>query len=211
MGAPGPSCWISELVWREFYKHIVFHFPRVCMGRAFRPETEKIKWVEDERLLAAWQQGRTGYPIVDAAQRALLATGWMHNRLRMISAMFLSKDLFLDWRLGERHFMRNLVDGDLASNNGGWQWSASTGTDAAPYFRIFNPASQSSKFDAEGRFIKKWCPELAKLNGPELHEPGLLGLRRHTVDYPEPVVDHAAARERVLRAFGAENKGEEWA
>lgn len=203
-GMPGPACWISELAWREFYKHITAGFPRVCMGRAFRTETERIVWNDRPEHLAAWREGRTGVPIVDAAMRALAATGWMHNRLRMIVAMYLTKDLFLDWRLGERHFMRTLIDGDLASNNGGWQWSASTGTDAAPYFRIFNPVSQSRRFDPEGAFIRRWVPELRGLDGEAIHDPGALPpLARARLDYPEPLVDRALVRDRVLAAFGA--------
>ncbi len=201
-GREGPACWISELVWRDFYRHIVAAFPRVCMHRAFKTPTDRIAWRRDEGELAAWKEGRTGYPIVDAAMRQLAATGWMHNRLRMISAMFLTKDLLIDWRLGERHFMRSLVDGDLASNNGGWQWSASTGTDAAPYFRVFNPASQSRKVDPEGAFIRRWVPELAGVEGDAVHEPGLLAaLARARVEYPGPMVDHGRGRERALAAF----------
>jgi len=203
-GGVGEVHWISELVWREFYKHILVAFPRVCKGRAFKPESERLRWAENPAHLAAWQAGMTGFPIVDAAMRALSATGWMHNRLRMITAMFLTKDLFLDWRLGERHFMLNLVDGDLAQNNGGWQWSASTGTDAAPYFRIFNPASQSRKCDPEGRFIKRWVPELRDLDGEDIHDPAEWpALFRPRLDYPELIVDHAASRARVLAAFKA--------
>lgn len=204
-GEPGVVQWISEIAWREFYKHITVGFPRVCMGRAFKPETEQLTWNDDEAQFAAWCEGRTGYPIVDAAMRQLQATGWMHNRLRMIVAMFLTKDLFINWRRGERHFMRHLIDGDFASNNGGWQWSASTGTDAAPYFRIFNPFSQSRTCDPQGTFIRTYVPELAKLEGGEdgpIHEPSAMpALSRSTIDYPEPIVDHAKARDRVLKAF----------
>jgi deoxyribodipyrimidine photo-lyase len=201
-GNEGATHWISEVVWREFYKHILVAFPRVCMGRAFKNATEKIAWSYDEKHFRAWCEGRTGYPIVDAAQRALLATGWMHNRLRMVSAMFLTKDLLIDWRWGEKFFMQHLVDGDLSQNNGGWQWSASTGTDAAPYFRIFNPASQSAKFDAKGEFIRTWVPELAELSDEDIHEPSKLPvLLRGRLDYPEPIVDHAKARDRVMEAF----------
>lgn len=201
-GDEGAACWISELVWREFYKHILVAFPRVCRGQAFKPETDRLRWNDRPEWLAAWQSGRTGFPIVDAGMRSLAATGWMHNRLRMITAMFLSKDLFLNWRLGERHFMRSLVDGDLSQNNGGWQWSASTGTDAAPYFRIFNPFSQSAKVDPDGAFIRRWVPELAGVAGEAVHNPSELpGLLRSRLDYPEPIVDHAQARDRVLAAF----------
>jgi deoxyribodipyrimidine photo-lyase len=198
----GPATWISELVWREFYRHVLVGFPRVSMNRAFLSETEGIRWREDRAGFDAWREGRTGFPIVDAAMRQLLDCGWMHNRLRMISATFLAKDLFVDWRLGERHFMRHLIDGDLASNNGGWQWSASTGTDAAPYFRIFNPLSQSRKFDPAGEFIRRQLPELRTVSGPAIHDPSLLpAAERRRLDYPEPVVDHGAARLQAIAAF----------
>jgi deoxyribodipyrimidine photo-lyase len=205
-GRPGPEQWINELVWREFYHHVMVGFPRVCMGRAFKPITEKLKWRDSAADFQAWKDGRTGYPIVDAAMRQLRGMGWMHNRLRMIAAMFLTKDLFIDWRLGEKYFMQHLVDGSLASNNGGWQWSASTGTDAQPYFRIFNPYSQSEKFDPSGDFIRTWVPELRGVQGEAIHDPSQLpALLRGKLDYPPPIVDHAAARERVLNAFQAIN------
>ena len=203
-GNEGAACWISELVWREFYRHVLVGFPRVCMGRPFKPATDRIRWNTDAGALEAWRNGRTGVPIVDAAMRQLASMGWMHNRLRMIAAMYLTKDLFFDWREGERHFMRHLIDGDLASNNGGWQWSASTGTDAAPYFRIFNPISQSKKCDPGGEFIRRWVPELRGIEGDDIHDPsGLPPLRRSSLDYPEPIVDHSKARERVMKAFQA--------
>lgn len=202
-GNLGAEQWITEVIWRDFYKHVLAAFPRVCMGRAFKIDTDRIKWRYDEKEFAAWCEGRTGYPIVDAAMRQLNSTGWMHNRLRMVAAMFLTKDLLIDWRWGEKYFMQRLVDGDFASNNGGWQWSASTGTDAAPYFRIFNPVSQSRKCDPSGAFIRKWVPELAGLGDDEVHDPSELPpLVRAGVSYPEMMVDHARARERVLRAFG---------
>jgi deoxyribodipyrimidine photo-lyase len=205
-GGEGAASWVSEIIWREFYKSIVFHFPRVCMGRAFKPETDAIRWNDNPGHLQAWKQGLTGVPIVDAAMRQLAATGWMHNRARMIVAMFLSKDLFLDWRLGEKHFMLSLIDGDLASNNGGWQWSASTGTDAAPYFRIFNPISQSQKFDPDGVYIRRWVPELAGIQGPAIHAPhdedeGLPPIARMKLEYPAPIVDRSKVRDRVMAAF----------
>jgi deoxyribodipyrimidine photo-lyase len=204
-GNSGVVTWVNELLWREFYKHILVGYPRVSMGRAFRAETEALAWRHAPTELAAWQQGRTGFPIIDAAMRQLLATGWMHNRLRMIVAMFLTKNLLIDWREGERFFMRQLIDGDLAANNGGWQWSASTGTDSAPYFRIFNPLSQSERFDPDGRFIRHWLPELAGLSNSDLHNPnalaqhggGLFGAR----DYPQPMVDLPGSRARALHAF----------
>jgi len=206
-GNEGIATWISELIWREFYKHVLVAFPRVCMNRAFRVQTESIVWSRDEAHFEAWCAGKTGYPIVDAAQRQLLATGWMHNRLRMISSMFLTKDLLLDWRWGEKHFMRHLIDGDLAANNGGWQWSAGTGTDAAPYFRIFNPTTQSQRFDAEGDFIRKYVPELASLGAEDIHDPPPLARMR--LNYPMPMVDHAAARLRALKAYKVEGPAEE--
>lgn len=202
-GNPGVVSWINELLWREFYKHILVGYPRVSMGRAFRAETEALAWREAPADLAAWQQGHTGIPIVDAAMRQLSATGWMHNRLRMIVAMFLTKNLLIDWRHGERWFMQNLIDGDLAANNGGWQWSASTGTDAAPYFRIFNPLTQSEKFDPDGAFIRQWVPELAGLNKRDIHNPAALGGLFGAPDYPRPIVDLARSRERALAAFKA--------
>lgn len=204
----GATHWISELIWREFYRHILVGFPRVCMGKAFKPATDRIRWSDNDNHFQAWCQGRTGVPIVDAGMRQLLTTGWMHNRVRMIVAMYLTKDLFIDWRKGERHFMRHLVDGDLAQNNGGWQWSASTGTDAAPYFRIFNPITQSRKFDPDGTYIRTYVPELAGLDGGgesgegPIHDPTELpSLLRSQLDYPEPVVDRASVKDRVLQAF----------
>jgi deoxyribodipyrimidine photo-lyase len=204
-GNPGAQCWINELLWREFYKHILVGYPRVSMHRAFRPNTEALAWRSAPAELAAWQQGRTGIPIIDAAMRQLLATGWMHNRLRMIVAMFLTKNLLIDWREGERFFMRHLIDGDLAANNGGWQWSSSTGTDSAPYFRIFNPLRQSERFDADGRFICHWLPELAGLNKKNMHNPSNFGQSGGGLfslpDYPRPMVDLNRSRARALAAF----------
>ncbi|CAI8948346.1 deoxyribodipyrimidine photolyase [Pseudomonas sp. IT-P294] len=200
-GKVGAVTWINELLWREFYKHILVGYPRVSRHRAFRPETEALAWRDAPEELAAWQEARTGLPIIDAAMRQLLETGWMHNRLRMVVAMFLTKNLLIDWREGERFFMRHLIDGDLAANNGGWQWSASTGTDSAPYFRIFNPLSQSEKFDAEGVFIKHWLPELAGLNKKEVHNPANLGGLFGVADYPSPIVNLSTSRQRALAAF----------
>jgi deoxyribodipyrimidine photo-lyase len=200
-GNPGALCWINELLWREFYKHVLVGYPRVSRQRAFRPETEAVAWRQAPGELAAWQQGRTGIPLVDAGMRQLLATGWMHNRLRMVTAMFLTKNLLIDWREGERFFMQHLIDGDLAANNGGWQWSASTGTDAVPYFRLFNPLSQAQRFDAEGRFIRHWLPELDGLDDRALHNPAALGGLFGAAAYPPPIVDLASSRERALQAF----------
>jgi deoxyribodipyrimidine photo-lyase len=202
-GNTGSVTWINELLWREFYKHILVGYPRVSRHRAFRPETEDLKWRKSSEDLAAWQEARTGLPIIDAAMRQLLDTGWMHNRLRMVVAMFVTKNLLLDWREGERFFMRHLIDGDLAANNGGWQWSSSTGTDSAPYFRIFNPLAQSQKFDPDGRFIKHWLPELADLNKKEVHNPNAAGGLFAPNGYPAPIVDLGASRARALAAFKA--------
>lgn len=204
-GQKGLDTWISELVWREFYAQVLVAWPRVCMGQAFKPEVdEQVAWRYDERDLEAWKQGRTGYPLVDAAMRQLVRTGWMHNRLRMVAAMFLTKHLLIDWREGERFFMQHLVDGDLAANNGGWQWSASVGTDAAPYFRIFNPMTQSARFDPEGAFLHRFVPELEGVTGKALHDPRLLGeaeLRRRK--WPALIVDPQRGRQRALAAFAA--------
>ncbi len=197
----GAACWIGELAWRDFYRQIMARFPRVSRGGAFRPETELLQWSRDPDLFQAWCEGRTGYPLVDAAMRQLVATGWMHNRLRMVTAMFLSKHLWLDWRMGERFFMQHLIDGDFAANNGGWQWSASSGTDAVPYFRVFNPVRQSQRFDAQGEFIARWVPELRELDNKTVHEPWKQPLL--APDYPPPVVPHAGVRERVTEAFKA--------
>ncbi len=199
-GQQGITTWITELVWREFYRHVLVGFPWVNKKLPFRPETSRVPWRQDEAEFQRWCEGRTGYPIVDAAQRQLNETGWMHNRLRMITAMFLSKHLLIDWRWGERYFMQKLVDGDFASNNGGWQWSASTGTDAAPYFRIFNPVTQSERFDPQGDFIRKFVPELQDRKGKAIHQP-LEKPDLLTGDYPAAVVDHKFARERALAAF----------
>ena len=200
--------WISELIWREFYIHITHNFPRVSMGRAFKPVDRGVAWREDEGDFEAWREGRTGYPFVDAGMRQLRDVGWMHNRVRMVVAMFLTKDLLIDWRWGERHFMRHLVDGDLGSNNGGWQWSASTGTDAAPYFRVYNPTTQGERYDPEGAYIRRWVPELRDVTGKATHEPSRIpSLLRSQLDYPEPIVDHKAARERVLEVFKAAGDG----
>ena len=204
-GNTGAVTWISELLWREFYRHILVCYPRVSRSQAFRPETEAVPWRKDPEGLAAWQEGRTGIPIVDAAMRQLLATGWMHNRLRMVSAMFLTKNLLIDWREGERWFMQHLIDGDLASNNGGWQWSASTGTDSVPYFRVFNPVTQSRRFDPDGEFIRTWIPELRHLDAKQIHEPPAADLFGAT-GYPQPIVDIGETRKRAIATF--KNLGE---
>ncbi|QAX81757.1 deoxyribodipyrimidine photo-lyase [Candidatus Pseudomonas adelgestsugas] len=197
----GAITWINELLWREFYKHILVGYPRVSRHLAFRRETEAVVWRQAPNDLAAWQEARTGLPIIDAAMRQLLEIGWMHNRLRMIVAMFLTKNLLIDWREGERFFMRHLIDGDLAANNGGWQWSASTGTDAVPYFRIFNPLKQSKKFDSEGMFIKHWLPELTTLNKKEVHNPEEATKLFGVVNYPRSIIDLKQSRKRAIAAF----------
>ena len=199
-GNQGAVTWISELLWRDFYKHILVGYPRVSMGRAFRPETERLGWEHDENVLQAWKDGRTGIPIIDAAMRQMQALGWMHNRLRMLTAMFLSKNLLIDWREGERWFMQHLVDGDLSANNGGWQWSASTGTDSVPYFRIFNPITQSQRFDPKGDFIKEWLPELQGLDAKRIHH-GVAADLFAGGEYPAPIVDLRESRARALAAF----------
>ncbi|MEJ5239820.1 MAG: deoxyribodipyrimidine photo-lyase [Anaerolineales bacterium] len=203
----GAETWLSELIWREFYVSILYHFPQV-LKRNFRREYDGIPWLNKSEDFAAWKSGQTGYPVVDAAMRQLAATGWMHNRARMIVASFLVKDLLIDWRWGEAWFMQQLVDGDPAANNGGWQWTAGVGTDAAPYFRIFNPVMQSMKFDPQGRFIRRWVPELQNVPDEYIHEPWKMPLHvQHRAgcrlgrDYPLPIVDHEMARQRVLQAF----------
>lgn len=202
-GTAGASAWIGELVWREFYKHLLVAFPRLCMGTSFRREYDDVAWSDNEEHFEAWRLGRTGVPIVDAAMRQLAQTGWMHNRCRMIAAMFLTKNLLIDWRRGERHFMRHLVDGDLASNNGGWQWSASTGTDAAPYFRVFNPVSQSRSHDPDAVFIRRLISELAGVPGAAAHDPSALPpAARARLDYPAPIVDLGESRRRAIEEFG---------
>lgn len=200
-GSTGATTWINELLWREFYKHILDGHPRISMHRAFRSETDTLPWRHAPYELEAWQQGRTGFPIIDAAMRQLQETGWMHNRLRMVVAMFLSKNLLIDWREGERWFMRHLIDGDLAANNGGWQWSASTGTDSVPYFRLFNPISQSQRFDPDGQFLRRWLPELQHLDKRDIHNPCAHRSLFGVTEYPAPIVDLGASRARALDAF----------
>lgn len=192
------AAWIRQLAWRDFSFHVMYHFPRVRKCN-FRGEYDNMPWREAEDDLRAWKRGRTGYPIVDAAMRQLAAIGWMPNRARMIVASFLCKDLLIDWREGEAHFMRRLLDGDQAANNGGWQWSAGTGTDAQPFFRIFNPVLQSKKFDKSGRYIRHWVPELRRLRDEAIHSPWLMS--SPPGGYPPPIVDHALARERAISAF----------
>jgi deoxyribodipyrimidine photo-lyase len=198
------SCdvFLNELIWREFYLQILANFPHV-MNWSFRPEYGQLDWSVNREHFHAWCEGQTGYPIVDAAMRCLNATGWMHNRLRMITAMFLTKDLLINWQWGERYFMRQLVDGDMAANNGGWQWSAGTGTDAAPYFRIFNPVAQGQKFDPDGRFVRRWVPELSSLPNTNVHEPWKELTVVTPSGYPERLVLHEQQRKKFLAMFGA--------
>ena len=209
-GSRGAEVWLSELIWRDFYHQILHHHPRV-VGAAFKPEYDKIKWdhgKQADALFAAWCEGRTGYPLVDAAMAQINQTGYMHNRLRMVAASFLTKHLGIDWRRGEAYFATHLNDFDLAANNGGWQWAASTGCDAQPFFRIFNPVGQSERFDAEGRFIRRYLPQLAQLPDKLIHAPWLA----RPVDlvaagvvlgssYPQPVVVHDEARTKTLARF----------
>ena len=214
-GSQGAAVWLSELIWRDFYFQILSNFPHAAT-RSFKPEYDAIQWergAHAEKLFAAWCEGRTGYPIVDAAMAQINQTGYMHNRLRMVVASFLVKDLGIDWRWGERYFAEKLNDFDLSANNGGWQWASSSGCDAQPYFRIFNPTSQSEKFDAEGKFIRKYVPELAQLPNAALHEPWNakpMDLLAANVtlgkDYPRPIVDHAEARARTLLRYAVVKK-----
>ncbi|MNJ09698.1 Deoxyribodipyrimidine photo-lyase [compost metagenome] len=193
--------WLNELIWREFYRHLLVLVPSLSMNRPFKPETAALPWSWDPDAFAAWCEGRTGYPIVDAAMRCLNATGWMHNRLRMIVASFLTKDLHIHWRLGEDYFMSRLIDGDLAANNGGWQWAAGTGADAAPYFRVFNPTTQGQRFDPQGDFIRTWVSELADLPATYVHQPHDWLRLKGRQCYPAPMVDHAVARVRAIEMF----------
>ncbi|HEX4501383.1 MAG TPA: deoxyribodipyrimidine photo-lyase [Scandinavium sp.] len=205
-GGPG-AVWLNELIWREFYRHLMTFHPELCRHKPFISWTDKVKWNDDQNALMAWQQGKTGYPIVDAAMRQLNETGWMHNRLRMIVASFLVKDLLIDWREGEKYFISQLVDGDLAANNGGWQWAASTGTDAAPYFRIFNPTTQGERFDKTGAFIRHWLPELHAVPEKAIHEPWLWAEKEgRELEYPRPIVEHKQARLETLAAYEAARK-----
>ena len=214
-GSQGATIWLSELIWRDFYFQIISNFPYAA-NRSFKPEYDAIKWehgIHAKKLFAAWCEGRTGYPIVDAAMAQINQTGYMHNRLRMVVASFLVKDLGIDWRWGERYFAEKLNDFDLSANNGGWQWASSSGCDAQPYFRIFNPKSQSEKFDAEGKFIRKYLPQLAKLPNAFIHEPWRaspvdLAAANVTIgkDYPLPIVEHAQARLLTLERYAVVKK-----
>jgi deoxyribodipyrimidine photo-lyase len=201
-GGEGAPVWLAELIWREFYAMILFHHPHVA-GASFKPAYDAIQWEtgpEADEMFAAWCEGRTGYPLVDAAMAQLNQTGYMHNRLRMVTACFLIKDLGIDWRRGEAYFALHLNDFDLASNNGGWQWASSSGCDAQPYFRIFNPITQSEKFDSSGKFIRRYLPQLKELADKEIHAPWLTP-RMLPLDYPGPIVMHDEARKRTLERY----------
>jgi deoxyribodipyrimidine photo-lyase len=211
----GAATWLSELIWREFYSMILYHRPDI-VAQSFKPEYDSIAWEsgpEAEKTFQAWCDGRTGYPLVDAAMHQLNQTGYMHNRLRMVTACFLIKDLGIDWRWGERYFAQRLLDYDLASNNGGWQWAASSGCDAQPYFRIFNPVTQSRKFDSEGKFIRQYLPSLRHLDNRQIHSPWLASegqLKAAGVllgqTYPGPIVPHDEARRRTLQRYSIVKK-----
>ncbi|MGL5467680.1 MAG: deoxyribodipyrimidine photo-lyase [Shewanella sp.] len=211
--SPGRT-WLNELIWREFYRHLLVAFPDLSKGQNFNRQAEHVQWRNNRDEFLAWCEGKTGYPLVDAAMRQLNQTGWMHNRLRMVVASFLTKHLLIDWRWGERYFRQHLIDGDLAANNGGWQWSAGCGCDAQPYFRIFNPMSQSEKFDPDGRFIRKYLPELASWGVTRLHQPNQqkmpslfeAPLLASQADYPYAIVEHNAARARALTVLGVLKK-----
>ncbi|KAL8358951.1 hypothetical protein RB601_008171 [Gaeumannomyces tritici] len=203
-GSQGMQTWISEVAWRDFYKHVLVNWPYVCMNKPFKPEYSNISWSYDREQFSAWCEGRTGFPIVDAAMRQLASTGWMHNRCRMIVASFLAKDLLIDWRMGERFFMEHLVDGDFASNNGGWGFAASVGVDPQPYFRVFNPLLQSEKFDPDGDYIRKWVPELRSVKDRKaIHDPygRGVGAEARRRGYPKQMVEHKGCRERALAAY----------
>jgi deoxyribodipyrimidine photo-lyase len=203
----GADTWLSELIWRDFYFQIIYHFPH-AQDSAFKSKYEKLSFKNNKLIFSAWCEARTGYPIIDAAMRQINQTGFMHNRLRMIVASFLTKDLLIDWRWGEKYFADNLNDFDLAANNGGWQWAASTGCDAQPYFRIFNPVSQSQRFDPQSKFIRRYMPELAKVPDKFIHAPWTLPLLEQQLagcvigkDYPAPIVDHDVARREALALY----------
>lgn len=214
-GGEGAMSWLSELIWRDFYFMILYHYPHVTQ-HAFRSEYDRIRWEsgpEADNTFLAWCEGRTGYPLVDAAMLQLNQTGYMHNRLRMVTASFLIKHLGIDWRRGEQYFALKLNDFDLAANNGGWQWAASSGCDAQPYFRIFNPIRQSEKFDAEGKFIRRYLPQLAQLDARHIHAPWLLSEAErvkagvvYNNNYPTPIVMHDQARRKTLARYAVVRK-----
>lgn len=198
----GPFCWFNELIWRDFYHHLLVAFPTLSKGKPFTTWTEKIQWGNNKDYFEAWKMGKTGYPIIDAAMRQLQQTGWMNNRLRMLTACFLVKDLLIDWHWGEDYFMTQLTDGDFAANDGGWQWSASTGTDALPYFRIFDPVTQGKRFDPQGSFIQIWIPELKQVPDKYIHIPHLWSeIVNKKLNYPTPLVNHKIAKNEAISAF----------
>ena len=215
-GSMGATIWLSELIWRDFYFMILANHPRLAEGKSFKPDYDNIAWESGsnaKKLFAAWCEGRTGYPLVDAAMHQLNQTGYMHNRLRMVVASFLTKDLGIDWRWGEAYFAQHLNDFELSSNNGGWQWASSSGCDAQPYFRIFNPITQSEKFDPEGKFIRRYLPQLQKLSNKSIHAPWRAGQIELEVaglhmgkDYPRPIVDHDEARKKTLVRYSVVKK-----
>ncbi|MHB1143692.1 MAG: cryptochrome/photolyase family protein [Thiobacillus sp.] len=207
-GGRGAQTWLSELIWRDFYHQILWHRPDVAAGHAFKPQYDALPWPNPPGHFEAWSEARTGYPLVDAAMRQLNRTGYMHNRLRMVAASFLTKDLLVDWRRGEQYFADTLIDFDLAANSGGWQWAASVGCDAQPWFRIFNPVTQSERFDAQGHFIRRYLPELARVPEKFVHAPWTMPAAEQQRagcvigrDYPAPIVDHAAQRGLALALF----------
>lgn len=196
----GDQTWISEIIWRDFYQHLIYAYPSLCKGKSFLPWANRIQWHHNLDFFERWKQGLTGYPIVDAAMKQLNSTGWMHNRLRMIVASFLTKNLHIDWRLGEQYFMSKLIDGEFGSNNGGWQWSASTGCDAQPYFRIFNPTTQGEKFDPEGEFVRQWLPELKDVPIKFIHQPWRWS-EFDSCKYSPPMVCHKTERALTLSIY----------
>ncbi len=207
----GAESWLNELIWREFYMALLYHFPHT-IEQPLREQYTDFQWLEDDEAFAAWREGRTGYPVVDAAMRCLNATGWLHNRARMIVASFLTKDLLIDWRKGERYFMQQLIDGDSASNVGGWQWAAGVGADAQPFFRVFNPTLQGQRFDPNGDFVRRWLPELAQVPDRLVHEPWKMteAEQREAAcligrDYLAPIIDHHYARNRALQHYRTSN------
>ena len=215
-GSLGASIWLSELIWRDFYFMILANHPRIASGESFKPDYDKIEWekgAKAQKLFKAWCDGQTGYPLVDAAMHQLNQSGYMHNRLRMVVASFLCKDLGIDWRWGEQYFADHLNDFEFASNNGGWQWASSSGCDAQPYFRIFNPTTQSERFDSDGKFIRRYIPALEKLSNKSIHAPwmaGQLELQAAGIvlgkDYPLPIIDHDEARKATLIRYNVVKK-----
>jgi len=204
----GANTWLNELIWRDFYFQILHHHPHVAEGRTFNPQYDHLTFSNNQQYFEAWCEGKTGFPIIDAAMRQINQTGYMHNRLRMVVASFLVKDLLIDWRWGERYFAEHLIDYDFSANNGGWQWAASTGCDAQPWFRIFNPTTQSQRFDQQGKFIRKYIPELTRCNDKEIHQPWKMSVQRQEMTgvtigehYPAPIINHADQRALALDLY----------